>query len=222
MMSRRATLIITALAVIAAGGLWLHLDIVPDIRWSNGNGLIYGGWMAIVKAWPVWLIAGGSAAAIGIVTGSLFGETARVNDHKKKASEADSRATEAELIAENATQSAEAALANEHSCLQRQQKEAREQIAQAKSAQKTTVNEIEQYREQNTALHAEHEKMERRLRKSLEAQNRGRTKIKALRQSPTPSLEAAYEEVHRHQNIIANTRSRSGDLDFGQPHWMDD
>lgn len=223
-MSRRATLIMMFIAIVAVGGVWLHLNIVPDIRWGNGNGVFYGGWPAIAKAWPIWLIASCSAGLVGLVTGSLTGEAARENDYKTRTADAEQRAAQAKKVADNATQSAESALANEHARLQRQQDEAKRQIAQAQSERKAAADQIQQYREQNTVLQTQYKTMDYRLRRSIAAKKRGEAREKELRKSPTPSLEAAYLEVERHQNILANSRHlpRSSGLDFGQPHWIED
>lgn len=223
-MSRRTTLIMVLIAVVAVGGVWLHLNIIPSIHWSNGNGVFYGGWQAIAKAWPIMLLAGSSAALLGVTTGSLIGETARERDYRAKAADAETRAVEAEKIADNATQSAESALANEHARLQRQQEEAKRQAALAQSERKAAANQIQQYLEQNTVLHAQYKKMDYRLRRSLAAQERGKAREKELRESPTASLEDAYLEVERHQDILADSRHLpwTSGLDFGQPHWIED
>lgn len=214
-MNKRKTLIITALTVILVAGFSLHWYIIPDVIWSNGGGA-YTGWMAIIRAWPIWLISGSCAAILGMLIGLLFGETARVEDYQ-------TRATKAEEIAENATASAESLLAGEHARLQRQQEEAKRQIALAQSERKTAAQEIERYRDENTKIRAGYEQVAHRLQKSLAAQERGKEREKKLKESPTSSLEAAHEEVWRHQNILAdiNRLPWTSGLDFGQPHWIE-
>lgn len=92
-MNKRKTLIITATALTIVLGFLLHWHIVPDVGWSNGSGGVYTGWVAIIRAWPIWLISGSCAAILGLLIGLLFGETARVTDYQ-------TRATKAEEIAE--------------------------------------------------------------------------------------------------------------------------
>ena len=127
-MSRRATLIVMIAAVVVIGGVWLHLDIVPSIRWSNGNGVFYGGWQAIANAWPIMLLTGGSAMLLGVITGSLIGEAARERDYRAKTADAEAARPKTEKTAQTATQDAQAAVSAERAELQRQQQQARELV----------------------------------------------------------------------------------------------
>ncbi|MGP9591279.1 MULTISPECIES: hypothetical protein [unclassified Halomonas] len=204
-MSRRATLIVMIAAVVVIGGVWLHLDIVPSIRWSNGNGVFYGGWQAIANAWPIMLLTGGSAMLLGVITGSLIGEAARERDYRAKTADAEAKAAEAEKTAQTATQDAQAAVSAERAELQRQQQQARELVAAAKAARAAADREAERAQTRVAELERELAHTKTRLDGARAAMQR-----------------AKRREKERQQNAMANAnrdRADSG-VDPGLPHWL--
>lgn len=169
-MNRRVTQLFVLILAVSGGLAWLHFQVVPGIRWSNGNGVFYGEWRAVLKAWPLWLIGGSIAGLFGFVTFGFIGESERERAYKQRAEKAEAEATQARKDAENAAQRAQAALEDK-------QREAREQIKIAKSEQEAAADEIERIREQNAEIRAAHDTMKKRLAGSLKAQDRGKEEL---------------------------------------------
>lgn len=219
-MNRRVTLLFF-LVLAAVGGLaWLHFQIVPGIRWSNDATIFYDGWRAILKAWPIWLIASAAGGLLGFLTVGLIGETARERDYKAKATEAEDKAANAEKVAENATNSAEAALENDKLSLQRQQTEAEQQIALAQSERSAAKDDIEQYDERNADLIKTIKNLGKQNRRSVAAQERGKAREQKRKQTvgDPEALAEAKKEIECLKQKIRDDRQYVFKLEQRQPN----
>ncbi|MGP9552288.1 hypothetical protein [Halomonas sp. AOP42-D1-22] len=209
-MTRRAVQLLLLVAAFAGGLAWMHFQVMPGIRWSNGNGVFYGEWRAVLKAWPVMLIAGGGAAVLGFVFFGYIGESERERSHKQRADEAEEQASESKKIADNATQRAEAALNDDRSELQRQQQQAEQQIKLAQSERKAAADEIEAIRAENDALTDKLNQKESRLRGYEKARRNGEAENKRLREAKgdPEALAEANAEIARLKSDLKDTRQR--------------
>lgn len=180
-MSARLTALSIVLALVAALGAWLHLSVVPDIAWQGHRGDVSEGWAAIRAAWPVYATAGALLGLLGLAGGMIVGETARERDMVATAALAARERDEAQQTAENAVADAQAAVSAERNELQRQQQQAREQIAAARAARATVDAEASRGRERIAELERQLGRCEARLSGALRAMQRGEAENGELR-----------------------------------------
>lgn len=209
-MNRRTALLLLLVAASAGGLAWMHFSVMPGILWSNGNGVFYGEWRAVLKAWPVWLLAGTAGGLFGFVVFGLIGENERERSHKQRADEAEEQASKSKEIAESATQRAEAALNDDRSALQRQQQQAEQQIKLAQSERKDADREIADIRAENKDQKAEIKHLYSRIKGFKAAARKGEAENKRLRKAKgdPEALAEANAQIEQLNSELEDTRLR--------------
>lgn len=204
-MNRRAALLLLLVAAAAGGLAWMHFSVVPGIRWSNGTGVFYDGWEAIVKAWPIYLTTGTVAALISFMLFGFIGESERERSHKQRAEKAEAKSASARKDAENAAQRAQAALEDK-------QREAREMLIEAKALRAAAARETERAQSRIVDLEYKLAHTNRRLDGARAAMQRAKQRKKAQQ-----------EELERQQNEMANASRDQAESGVDPvPPWLSD
>lgn len=190
-MSARLTALSIGLALVAALGAWLHLNVVPDIAWIAPHGGVYTGWAAIRAAWPVYATVGALLGLLGLIWGMLAGDTVRERDILARAAAAERERDNAQQEAaherdraqsavDDAEASAQRAISADRAELKRLQDRARDEASEARGARTAADNEAARARSRVAELERELGRCQARLAGALRAMQRGEAETAEL------------------------------------------